>query len=994
MITRDSLLKIFNLSPVPAVILLPDAPDFSLIEANNSFLEIIKSSKEEIKGKDINSLFPISKYFQNEKPVLIAALQKLIKTTKSQKVSIGDIEYIEMSPIISDNGEIDFIVLYYFDGDINDFNGYNKKCLKEKDSLKISFENYEKVFQLSPIAEMIYELETLQILDVNESALKIYGYSREEFLNRSLTEIINSDQISLFKASERIEDNGDLIHFGIFKQLKQDKRIVYDEIFGKRFSFHEKNCMMLVCIDVTERENAMVQLGDFRKRLVTDQHLAKIGYWKRDILQNILFWSNTVYTILGFDKQTTEANFDLFYDRIFPGDKETFTQARSLALAGNALLDTEIRIIMPDGSIRWVSCTAKLNKDENGKSANFEGTLQDITEEKLLKISLEESNQRFDYVTRATFDAIWDWDLINNKSYWGDGFARTFGYDLNLINSDPEFWNHRIHPDDFEAVMKLINQSIHGEGANWTIEYRFQKANGEYAYIIDKCIIIRDKNAKATRLVGAMRDITEKKNLQQLLDKANRLAKIGSWEIDVASSTVYWSDITKEIRETGPDYEPTLNDGIGYFKKGFSRDTIVSRVKDSMQNGTSWQEDLQIYTHTGKLKWVRTNGKAELVDGKCVKIYGSFQDIDESKKAALEIKNLYEEKNEILESIEDGFFAVDKNWRVNYWNKEAEKMLGISKQVILGKNLWDIFPDQVNSHSFKKYTEAIKSNKRLFFEDYYASLDKWFEISAYPSKLGLSVYFKDISERIASLKELNNLNLNLQKTAQDLAISNAELEQFAYIASHDLQEPLRMITNFLTQLEKKYKDILDEKGKQYIYFAVDGAKRMRQIILDLLEFSKVGRFNEQKEKIDLNGVMEEVISLYKNQIEESGAVIKFKDLPIVNAYKSPVRQVIQNLISNAIKYRSEDEIPFIEIEAGEKEYYWEFFVKDNGIGIEPDYYERVFDIFQRLHKKEEYSGTGIGLAIVKKIITALGGEIRIEPNSKRGSIFIFTIPKS
>ena len=298
-----------------------------------------------------------------------------------------------------------------------------------------------------------------------------------------------------------------------------------------------------------------------------------------------------------------------------------------------------------------------------------------------------------------------------------------------------------------------------------------------------------------------------------------------------------------------------------------------------------------------------------------------------------------------------------------------------------------------NPHSYKKYIEAFETNQRLSFEDYYEALNTWFEISAYPSKNGLSVYFKDITDRIVAQMELNELNIHLEKIAHDLKASNSELEQFAYIASHDLQEPLRMVTSFLAQIEKKYNDVLDEKGKQYIHFAVDGAKRMRQIILDLLSFSRVGSFEGEPELIDLNEIMEEIVYLFQQEIEETSATIRYNGLPVIHSFRSPLRQLIQNLIGNAIKYQRQGIKPIIVVQAEEMSDHWKFMIKDNGIGIEPEYYDRIFKIFQRLHNKEEYSGTGIGLAIAKKIVTALGGEIWIEQNRGSGSIFNFTIPK-
>ncbi len=352
-----------------------------------------------------------------------------------------------------------------------------------------------------------------------------------------------------------------------------------------------------------------------------------------------------------------------------------------------------------------------------------------------------------------------------------------------------------------------------------------------------------------------------------------------------------------------------------------------------------------------------------------------------------------EERNTILESIDAAFFYVDKNWVVTYWNQMAEKVLQTPKDKILDHNLWEIFSDSVGSESYKKYHEAVETGLAAHFEDYYPALTKWYEISAYPSDSGLSVYFKDVTDRKTSEARLKELNENLQKHVKELAISNAELEQFAYVASHDLQEPLRMVTSFMSQLEKKYGDIIDDKGKQYIHFAVDGAKRMRQIILDLLEFSRVGRTEDDLEEVDLNKLINEILALYRKQIEEKHARIIVDNLPVVNIYKTPVRQVLQNLISNGLKYQQPGEAPAINISCEETTFYWIISVEDNGIGIDPEYFDKIFIIFQRLHNKDEYSGTGMGLAITKKIIENLGGRVWVESTEGQGSTFYFTILK-
>ncbi|MEO7044790.1 MAG: ATP-binding protein, partial [Ferruginibacter sp.] len=415
------------------------------------------------------------------------------------------------------------------------------------------------------------------------------------------------------------------------------------------------------------------------------------------------------------------------------------------------------------------------------------------------------------------------------------------------------------------------------------------------------------------------------------------------------------------------------------------------RVQDCIDKGLAWDEELEITTHKGNNKWVRTIGEGEFVNGKCVKVYGSFQDINARKEAEREALKAYEEKNIILESIGDAFFAIDKHWVVTYWNNQAEKMLMLSKTEMVGAPLWDKFSH--NTDAYKKYHRAVANKQVIHFEDYYKPLDKWYGISAYPSDNGLSVYFKDITEKKIAEQKLKDLNNELEESVKQLVLSNAELEQFAYVASHDLQEPLRMVTSFLLQIEKKYAGVLDDKGKRYIHFAMDGAKRMKQIILDLLEFSLVGQVDDKLETVDMNELLNEVLGLLRKKIEEKKAIIKIGRLPVLKTFKPPLLQVFQNLLSNSLKYHSKEDAVKIVVSVKENENNWEFSVSDNGIGIAPEYFDKIFTIFQRLHNKDEYSGTGIGLAISKKIIENMGGNIWVESEEGKGSTFYFTLLK-
>jgi len=674
-----------------------------------------------------------------------------------------------------------------------------------------------------------------------------------------------------------------------------------------------------------------------------------------------------------------------------------------------------------------------------------------------------------------------------------------------------------IHPDDRHCHRKEVSRLPDGKITEY-FENRYITKSGRIVWLAWTSTPVPEEGL----IYAVAKDVTEQKNLQGLLDSATELARIGSWEIDLVNRSVYWSPVIRQICEVDPSFRPQREDCFRFFRPDV-QGQVLAHASEAAANGTTWDYELPIITAKGEERWIRSIGQAEFREGRCIRLYGSFQDIHQRKTAELALQKAYEEKKTILESIGDAFFAVDRDWIVTYWNNRAEAILGTPKEAILGKNLWESYNESHELEFYPYYHQAVQTGQMVTFEAFYAPVDKWLEVSAYPLESGLSVYFKDVSNRrlaeerlrqsnerfkkvteaaqdaiwdwdivnnvvfsgegyktlfgheveedahsleswgvhvhpedrdnlfshlfaalesahatnwqheyrycradgtyayvidrgvvirdkegrairmvgamadITHRKEyeesLSGLNQALEQHARELALSNAELEQFAYVASHDLQEPLRMVTSFLTQLSRKYDNALDEKAQQYIHFAVDGAKRMRQIILDLLDYSRVGKHADELEAIPLQGIVEDVCHLQRRLIEESRATIEAATLPCVRSFRSPLLQVFQNLIGNALKYRREGVPPFIRIESEDRGTDWLLTVQDNGIGIDPEYFDKIFIIFQRLHSREQYSGTGMGLAIVKKIIENLGGRIWVDSTPGYGSAFYFTLPK-
>lgn len=282
-------------------------------------------------------------------------------------------------------------------------------------------------------------------------------------------------------------------------------------------------------------------------------------------------------------------------------------------------------------------------------------------------------------------------------------------------------------------------------------------------------------------------------------------------------------------------------------------------------------------------------------------------------------------------------------------------------------------------------------------------LDTWIAVSTNliflsgVSVLLIPILFNGLQ---SALIEENNLRAEvesqqgkLKETITEVNSKNKELEQFAYTVSHDLKEPLRMIKSFMQLLDQNYSEKLDDKAKRYIYFAVDGAQRMTNSIDELMEYSRVGRLYNTKEKVDSNKVLEEVLKTLEAEIDDTGTKVKTSKLPVINVVPITFKMLIQNLISNAIKYQPAGQKPEVEVSAKELDSHWEFSFKDNGIGIDPEYHEEIFGIFRRLHTREIYQGSGMGLAISKKIVEQHGGELWIRSKENKGSTFYFTIAK-
>jgi PAS domain S-box-containing protein len=376
-------------------------------------------------------------------------------------------------------------------------------------------------------------------------------------------------------------------------------------------------------------------------------------------------------------------------------------------------------------------------------------------------------------------------------------------------------------------------------------------------------------------------------------------------------------------------------------------------------------------------------------------VTAAIRDITERKRVEDSLRNSEERFRLMASGIKDyANVMLDPDGLVVSWNEGAERIKGYRAEEIIGQPFSRFYPAE-DIHNGKPVRELALAAERGSFED-----EGWrvrkdgtrflanVVITALRDQNGRLRGFGKITRDITELKESEQ---HLGKTMAELKRSNDDLELFAYVASHDLQEPLRMVASYTQLLARRYKGRLDSDADEFIAYAVDGCNRMQELIQDLLSYSRVGASTDAMRQTSCEDALARAVKNLQATIEASNAIVEHDPLPVIDTDGTRLAQVFQNLIGNAIKYRGA-ELPQIHISARQAGREWIFSVRDNGMGIESQYFDRIFVIFQRLHGQKEYQGTGIGLAMCKKILDRLGGRIWVESQVTKGSTFYFALP--
>lgn len=600
----------------------------------------------------------------------------------------------------------------------------------------------------------------------------------------------------------------------------------------------------------------------------------------------------------------------------------------------------------------------------------------------------------------------WRWDLRINKVFWSDELYNIFEKDPASFTPSLDGFALCVHEDDREFAIETVRKSLI-DHQPFLYQCRILNEEGAIKKIFVQGKVIVDENGNVVNMFGIVQDITQQvereKQLIQTTERFHNLSKATDdsiWDWNLLTDEVWWNDNFYNVFGYDPSKgTPSLGEWILKIHPD-DRNKIITKLKGiKTSTADSWRDEFRYFKKDGTIG-IALN-RAYIIrdeERKPIRVIGAIHDITERRKAIQQIADSEKRYRQIVETAEEGIWLVDENNCTVFVNKKLCQMLEYSVDEIIGRQEGDFkhesekkdFAEQMHKRSKglrEQYESSYitKSGKRLWV---FVSANPVFDDEGnYKGALGM---LTDITQRKLQDELIKKSEADLEIKNRELKIKNTELEQFAYIASHDLQEPLRTVTSFAERFQKQYKDKVDDIGQKYLYFIQQGTERMKTLITDLLDYSRIGRGKELK-PVDCNEIINTVIADLDTAIQESKAEIETENLPVVNGYKTEMKQLFQNLVVNAIKFRKKEVLPKVHISSQPIDGGWEFKVQDNGIGIDEQFKERIFAIFQRLHTRNEYEGSGIGLSHCKKIVELHGGRIWVKSKPGEGSTFHFTI---
>lgn len=631
------------------------------------------------------------------------------------------------------------------------------------------------------------------------------------------------------------------------------------------------------------------------------------------------------------------------------------------------------------------------------------------------------SEQRFEAAVKAVEGILWtnnaNGEMEGEQLGWAELTGQTFeeyqGYG----------WAKAVHPDDAQPTVNAWNEAVH-DRKTFIFEHRVKIKDGSWRNFSIRAIPLFDTNGNLREWVGVHIDITEQKMAaQKIKDNETKLnliiegSELGTWELNLKTNEVNYSKKYLEIFGY-KEYVPLSHTDL---IKHLHPDDLGIRLKafeDAKQTG-SLQYEARLIWSDNSIHWMEGKGKMFFdKDNQPSRVMGIIRDITAEKNHRVELEESEQKFRLLANSMAQQVWTADTQGNLNYFNQSVFDFSGLTLEQIIKDGWLQIVHPEDREENIQQWIKAISTGKDFLFEHRFRRYDgeyRWQLSRAIPQKdehgniqmwVGTStdiqnqkIFANELERQVQErTKELAQNNIELEKT-------NKELEAFAYISSHDLQEPLRKIQTFATRLLDKEYNNLSENGKDHFRRMQNAAERMQTLINDLLAYSRTNTFERKYEKINLNKMIEEVKEDMQEELLQKNATLEAAQLCEINIIPFQFRQLLHNLISNSLKFSNPNRAPHLKIKNKigkgiefknnkllHSTTYCHISISDNGIGFEQHFSEKIFELFQRLHGKNEYNGTGIGLAIVKKIVENHNGIITAKGQLNKGATFDIYLP--
>lgn len=986
---------------------------------NPEFCRMLGYSKDELLKltfKDISHPEDLVKDLPNIK-MLINKEISVYKTEKRYVCKDGQVIWGALSVFPNYDNEGRFLYNLAIVEDIN-----RRKLAEE--ALRERENKLSTIFNILPVGisildqdhKVVYENQALEnILGITKEGIEHGDYQNRKYLRsdgslKPAEEFASSLVYSMKTAQYNL----------ITGVIREDGKTIWTNVSAVPVEFPDWK-VVLVTSDITRQKLIENELKESEEYLKLGYETANLGIWKNNLETMTVEFDERARNHYGFHESVV--NISDVIARIHPDDKERLEGEieKATSISGSGKFLTEYRVIHPDGKVHWLYIGVRVifeGEGENRRSIMGYGTSLDITEHKQEEDALKKLEYILSEGQKIAHIGTFEYIIDTQSTYWSAEEYSIYGLDPSGPSPSYEVMLAKcIHPDDAAILNQSFGAAIQSQSL-YELEHRIIKPDGSIRWVFDRAHPYFDQNGKLVRYVGTTLDITEQKESEEkirenlnLLRIAGEKARLGGWNVILGENKARWSDEVAAIHEMPSGYSPLVEEGMSFYAPEW-REKIVDVFSRCAEEGIPYDEEMEIITSSGKRIWVRTIGDAVRDEnGKIFKVQGAFQDITERKKAEEVIRKSHEQlKNILLTSpgiVCSAHLRSDDSVCFPFGGERLAEYFGIPEAHLDRDStpyIALIHPDD-NENVFASIMESAKKLTPWRCEWRMVHPSKgvlWIEGHSMPIREtdGTTLWhgvITDITERKRSEDKIRMLNEKLEqrvieRTSQ-LEAANKELEAFSYSVSHDLRSPLRHINGFAEILLEDHSADLPVDARKHLTTITGAAKKMGALIDDLLSFSRAGRAELKKSNFTMNKVIEDVLSQINPSVINRKIEWKISRLPDIYGDYNLLRQVWANLMENAVKYTCTREKAVIEIAYTESDKETVFHIKDNGVGFDMAYADKLFGVFQRLHSSSEFDGTGIGLANVKRIISRHGGKTWADAEPDKGASFFFSIPK-